>query len=415
MSNGYGGRGAEASAKTAAVSRASVVEDVFDGLPYGVVITDGDGVVVEANPEAASLLLAGGELPGHCGDLFSCRAPGGPCAKGCLVRQAVYAGEALPEVRTDTNSGGRATAVWATAAPLAAGTGALLHLREGHAQDRRRRSDPDWFTGPRVRVKSLGRTSVDSADAPADQRWLGRRPGQLLKFLVTQRERVVHAEEVAEALWPEARNGPGNVRFTVHALRKLLEPNRAKGSNNSFLVAVAEGYMLDREQVAIDADAFEAAVHAGVAEFTQGDEERAEEQLDRAVALYGGDFFEEDRYTEWVQLERERLRGLYLRALHLLARIEVARGQLESALGHLERLGELEPFDSDIARELIDVLLRLGRRGRARRHYGQFRRRVWREFQQTPDFQLSDLGGPTLWLPEANASSAGETGASRPG
>src|SRR5207249_1468091 len=111
--------------------------------------------------------------------------------------------------------------------------------------DRRRRTDPHWLDGPEVRIWARGRTWVSSREGPLGGRWLQQRPGRLLKYLVCQRNRVVHAEEIAEALWPGAdRAGVGNVRHFMHGLRAQLEPARVKGTESSFIVTVQGGYAL---------------------------------------------------------------------------------------------------------------------------------------------------------------------------
>src|ERR671937_597195 len=117
---------------TETVSAYSLAAEVFERLPYGLLVVDSRGEVVGANPLAVD----------------------------------------------------------------------LLHLRPGDRRDRRRRSDPHWLKGPEIRVLAFGRTHVDSAEGRLGGRWLQQRSGQLLKYLVAQRRRVVHSEEIAAALWP---------------------------------------------------------------------------------------------------------------------------------------------------------------------------------------------------------------------
>src|SRR5919197_5835046 len=196
------------------VSAYSLAAEVFEHLPYGLLVVDSRGEVVGANPLAVDLLpnRTKGAMP-RCDALFDCRAPGGPCEEGCLAVRAAVSERALPEIRIDTAGGAEVTALWVTAAPLETGTSALLHLRPGDRRDRRRRSDPHWLKGPEIRVRAFGRTHVDSAEGRLGGRWLQQRSGQLLKYLVAQRRRVVHSEEIAEALWPgSGRQGISSVR-----------------------------------------------------------------------------------------------------------------------------------------------------------------------------------------------------------
>ena len=212
---------------TGAETGSAHADDVVERLPYGIVVVEPGGRVSESNPCAQGYLpeLAAGAAT-RCSEVLDCMAPGGPCAEGCLAERAAEAEGALPEIRIDTRGAGGVSALWVTAAPLGDGR-ALLHLRPGDARDRRRRSDPHWISGPRLRISAFGRMHVDSPEGPLGGKWLQQRPGHVLKYLVCERNRVVHAEEIAEALWPNA--GPAalnNVRHFIHSLRDKLEPDR---------------------------------------------------------------------------------------------------------------------------------------------------------------------------------------------
>jgi DNA-binding SARP family transcriptional activator len=51
----------------------------------------------------------------------------------------------------------------------------------------------------------------------------------------------------------------------------------------------------------------------------------------------------------------------------------------------------MEPYDSDVQRQYIELCLARGRRTEAIRRYELFRRRLVREFDEDPDFKLDDL------------------------
>lgn len=369
----------------------------LDALPYGVVVLDGSRVT-GANRAAARMLwnVELGGPPARCEEMLRCRAPGGPCEDGCLAQRAAAGSDPLPEIRIDTNPGGAVSALWVTAAPLGDGQHSILHLRPGDARDRRRRSNPHWLDGPELRISAFGRVWVDSPEGPLGGNWLQQRPGQLLKYLVCERNRVVHAEEIAEALWPAAgRHGVNNVRHFMHTLRARLEPDRGKGVESSFVVTVQGGYALNRRRVRVDADDFERAVSQGLAAATRGDDALAVKALAHALELYRGDLLEDEPYAEWAYPERDRLRSLAARALRELVRMLLAEGSLDAAGAALERLAELEPFDGDVHRELLAVWLALGRRTEASRRYSAFKARLAREFGEEPDFTLAEARLPS--------------------
>jgi DNA-binding SARP family transcriptional activator len=267
----------------------------------------------------------------------------------------------------------------------------VLHLRPGDARDRRRRSDPHWLSGPELRISAFGRTWVDSVETPIGGSWLQQRPGQLLKYLVCERNRVVHAEEIAEALWPAAgRQSLNNVRHFMHALRAKLEPDRPRGVASSFIVTVQGGYALDRRRVRIDADEFETLAREGLAAARGREESVAIERLEHALALYRGDLVADEPYAEWAYVERDRLRSLAAEALRELIPLLLERRDLPRAAAALERLADFEPFDGETQRLLLATYLAQGRRSEAARRYGAFKARLARDFGEEPGFTLSE-------------------------
>lgn len=373
--------------------QAPLDDAVVDSLPYGLVVVQADHTVTTSNAAARRFLPQLAEPEIACHEAFSCRTPGGPCEHGCLAARALARQGPLPEIRIDMPPGkSPATAIWVTAAAIGRTTAAVFHLRPGDARDRRRRSDPHWLSGPELKITAFGRTRVDTPEGPLRGEWLQQRTGQLLKYLVCERNRVVPSDVIADALWPgTGRQGLGNVRYFMHALREKLEPHRGRGQRSAFVVTVQGGYALDRRHVLIDADDYDEAMSQGLEAAARGDDELAIERLRAALAMYRGDFLADEPYADWALDERDRLHSLAGRALRALTKIMMARHDLPSASEYLEQLAELEPLDGEIHRDLLAVWLAQGRRTEAARRYAIFRTRTLREFGEEPEFQLSDL------------------------
>jgi DNA-binding SARP family transcriptional activator len=243
------------------------------------------------------------------------------------------------------------------------------------------------------RIFAMGTLRIEGPQGPLAGDWLEQRPGQLLRFLVCERRHIVPADAIGEAIWPHAGPAaPNTVRHFVHALRARLEPGRCERVLTSAVVCRHGGYGLDRERVWVDADEFEAQANMGAAALELGRRSRARAHLERALALYGGDFLSDEPYAVWAMCERERLRSIACDALRSL--VELGAGRPDEELRWLERLGVLEPFDEDVHRELISAWLRTGRWSRAARHYESFRARLLREFGAVPEFELSELARP---------------------
>ncbi|MDX6676925.1 MAG: hypothetical protein QOE31_977 [Solirubrobacteraceae bacterium] len=363
-------------------------------LPYGVVALDSEGNVLSANAAAHDLIpgLATAAVR-TCHELFSCRPAGGPCERRCLVARAALSSKPAPEIRIDTTGGTFPGALWVTAAPLGNAEGTILHLRPGSRSDRRRRSEERWQTGPELRIHTFGRTHVEALEDSVGSDWLSQRPGQILKYLVCERERVVMVDEIIESIWPDG--GPrsvSNARFAIHRLRMKLEPRRTPHDMSTFIVSRrGGGYALDRERIWIDADEFERAIVQGRAAMRSLDPNGAGEHLERAMRFYRGTFLADEPYAHWAVDERHRLAGLATYALRVLTALARERDDNDDALRHLQRLAELEPLDSTVHREYIQALLGAGMRSQAKRRYENFAHRIWRELGEEPDFDLPSL------------------------
>lgn len=377
------------------VSRtADLSQEVFAQFPFGLVVLDrSEGWLVW---NAAARTLLGG--PGMddvttCCPLVGCRRPGSALEHACLAELAEVASGPLPEVRIDLPDG-RADAAWVTAAPLDPdGSKIIMQVRPGERNDRRRRTHPHWTSGPRLHVSTLGGTSVECGEGPITGEWLRHRHGQILKYLVCERGRVVPAEEIASAIWPDEGHERvlSTLRHYIHVLRETLEPGRAKRSESLFIRARKGGYCLDPDRVVVDADLFEERVRPGIDAFHEGDLPVASAELEAALEIYGGDFLADERYSEWVFAERERLQGLAGQACRILAELALREEDLDGAAAYIDRLVEIDYFDPDVQRALLALCIKRGRRSEAVRRYQAMRARIRREFGEEPTFTLSDV------------------------
>ncbi len=390
MSDGITPRTADLGLRTPVAYRA-----VFEFFPAGVVVVDARGQVQGTNLRAKGLLGAMLERERvRCCDLFDCRRANTPLADHCVTELALSHEGPLPEVRVDLpQRGGSAGSVWITAAPFGGAEPAVvLQIRTGVVGDRRRRTEPHWMGGPRLRIFTFGRSRVESGEGPLAGEWLGHRPGHVLKYLVTHRERIVPSDELIETFWPAAGpKGVTSVRQAMHTLRDRLEPERPKHGASAFVSARSGGYELERSAIWIDADDFETCVREGIRAHLHGEAEVAEVTLARATGLYRGDFLAEEAYAEWAFAERDRLRDLAAQALRGLSEIKRSGGDLEGATEQLHRLAELEPFDMTVQRELLAMLVRRGRHAEAARRHDLLRGRYRKTFGEDPPFDLSSV------------------------
>lgn len=367
----------------------------IEGLPDGIMVVDGSGRMLFTNRVLQSVAPHDDLYEGTCCELFGCRWPGSPLESLCLTEQCLAHGS-LPEIRVELPPNRPGQAVWIRSR-LLDGSPPRVVFRVRTTDDASAQDGPglEYAIGPRLGVLTLGRTRLDTPSGTVVGGWLDQRSGQLLKYLVCERHRVVQVDEIADALWTGAdERGPSIVRHHVHGLRKALEPWRRKRSPSSFILHIPpSGYALDNDLVRVDADVFEQLVSDGLAAERDGSQD-AVEFLERAVTWYRGDFLAELPYEIWTLAERERLRDVALNALRALGRLLDRRGDRDQASGYLEQAAKMQPFDTDVERDLISLAVRSGRRSVALRRYAALRVRMLRQFGEEPDFDLEDLIRP---------------------
>jgi DNA-binding SARP family transcriptional activator len=373
---------------------ADLAAELVDHHPAAIVVQDAEGRLVATNRAAGRLL--GDAVPLRAGTslgcaILGCGAPGTRLEGICVHELALSHEGPLPPLRVDLPAGAQLDVASATIHALPGGLVVTELRREiGHLA-REHPGSPPWSAQPQLRLFVLGRTCVMNGDEILDGRWINNRPGHILKLLIVERHRSVFVDEIINVLWPpDASPDSRGVRYFVHELRDQLEPGSSLRPPSSFVVATRGGYVLDREHVWIDADAFEHLVTQGCAAAGH-DDATAMDLLRQGVTMYHGDFLADEPYAEWVLHERNRLRDLASDALRTLAEIELRGDDLPAATATLTRLSELEPFDLDIHRELFSLLLRRGRRSETMRRYETLRRRMLSTFDEPLDFSLSQL------------------------
>jgi len=382
----------------ARVSRTALEREAFRRFPYSLIVVDRSGRIVARNLAGDRLIEAIGAtgVDLTCCMLLGCRSSDTVLADTCLTDLARGRGEALPEVRVDVPAVDGARAMWVTAAPLVDQDGlhVVLQLRPGVAGDRRRRTDPHWMKGPQLHIRALGATIVESVEGSIGGEWLDQRTGQLLKYLIAERHRAVHIDEIGENVWPGADFAiAGSVRYYIHALRRKLEPQRGRRERSTFIVSSSGGYRLNLNHVEVDADVFERHVSAGIAAL-ESEPQTAAAEIERGLSVYRGDFLADTPYADWAMLERHRLHDLACAGLRSLTGIRLQARLIDSAARSLEQLATLQPYDEGVHRQLMELDIMRGHRSDAVRRYVSLRTRIRRTFGHDPDFTPADLASP---------------------
>lgn len=166
------------------------------------------------------------------------------------------------------------------------------------------------------------------------------KPLALLTYLALSPGRSASREFLLDLLWADMDGDRGRhaLRQTLWQLRQLLGESAFEGREEIHLAL----------PVQTDRDAFLAAVEAG--------------ELETAVALYTGHFLPGFaapggvEFEQWADRERDRLRGLFIRAADTLARRQLGRGKPRDAVALARRIREAEPLAEGGWRLLLESL-----------------------------------------------------------
>ena len=235
----------------------------------------------------------------------------------------------------------------------------------------------DAPAGTPVVIEVLGgfRVVVEGTEVPL-QAWRSRQARTLVTVLAGRRGRVVTRAQLCELLWPDddpARTGH-RLSVLLATVRGVLDPGKAWPSDH-YVAADQYGIRLDLRHVSVDADAFlrdadQAAelVDRGL----PGDEELAREILSYVDARYRGEALDDEAEQQFSEALREEVRDAWVRSARRLATLHGRQGRTGDALSLLVRLLGVDPYDEQVHRRRVTLLIRAGRHGEARRAFDRW-------------------------------------------
>jgi DNA-binding SARP family transcriptional activator len=229
---------------------------------------------------------------------------------------------------------------------------------------------------PWLEIETFGAFRVRRNGALLGREDIGRQKAwTLLRILVAHRGRALVRDELSERLWPEASPEAGRNRLhgLVHALREALEPDPQRPQ---VILREGETYRFDPQLPhALDVADFERLVHQA----DQLDGTEALEAYWQAIALYRGEFMEDEPYADWCELERSYLREQTIRALGRTAELLVRLERLEDSASAYRHALTLDPWREDTYLALAGVLEQSGQTRAAEAVLEGYRKRLVRD------------------------------------
>lgn len=204
-----------------------------------------------------------------------------------------------------------------------------------------------------LRLLTLGGLTIQTEGATMTGAPTRRHRLALLALLALARDRGLSRDKLQAYLWPES-----DAARARHGLNQLLYFQRRHLYSGGLFLG-RKTLRLNPAVITTDVWDFEDALDASAPE--------------AAVGIYSGPFLDgfflqgAPEFERWVAEQRPRLQRRCVEAVATLARAATATGDLVQALAWWRRATELDPFDSESVRHLVETSLAVGDRAAALR------------------------------------------------
>src|SRR5215212_2934677 len=253
------------------------------------------------------------------------------------------------------------------------------------------RGEEGMTTRQHLRLRDLGPVEVEHAGVVRPGG--GSRLEAALALLLIHADHPVGPDALGEAMWGAqgVSRSAGTLDSHVWRLRRLLEPDRARGAAPTVLVREPGGYRLVVGAGAVDSARFAVLAAEAGDLLAVGEAGRALQRAEEAAALWRGRPYGAAADQEWARAAVARLEEIRgrLREAHIGALLGV--GAVDGALGELEVALAEEPLREQLWAYRMTAYRDGGRRSDALATYTQARTVLVDELGIEPGPQLRTL------------------------
>lgn len=229
-----------------------------------------------------------------------------------------------------------------------------------------------------------GETVLSEKAGRAQKSW------ELLKYLLTNRDKRLSPEVITETLWPDQEYADlrGSMRVQVHRIRQFLAEHFPPPF--PLEISFSQGYYaLKLEDCRLDTEDFE-DISRRAYELAGCDPAEAIALYNRAVDLYKGDYLAEVN-SGWVLPLRSYYRRLYLKNVLALTWLLKKAGRHGELTDLLEQAFLVEPYEEELHLHYLEALLKLNKTAQARAHYEYITLILYQEMGARPSPSLRQV------------------------
>jgi DNA-binding SARP family transcriptional activator len=220
-----------------------------------------------------------------------------------------------------------------------------------------------------LRIKLFGSLELERDGHPL-ARFASRKSGELFAYLALHRKSSHTREHLAGLFWGDSaeERARHTLNTTLWRINRVLEPAGTPAQERGYVrVSPQQIGFNSASGVWLDVAEFES--RCALAEQAESANQRAA-LYSQAIALYRGDLLA-DCYEDWCIVERERLQGLYVRALARVMAYNSSNTQYDLAIDCARRILSCDPLREEVHRDLIRLHLDSGQPAAALRQYRQ--------------------------------------------
>ncbi|RJX38003.1 response regulator [Paenibacillus pinisoli] len=205
---------------------------------------------------------------------------------------------------------------------------------------------------------------------------------ELLAFLIYRRK--VSREEIIDTLWGglEPEKAHKNLNSTLYYIRKAISGAQLDNPIKTYRKEI----WIEEKHIVCDLYRFGRLVK----QIRQGQGTAVLPLIEQAVEWYTGPLLNGKGY-EWADAYRRQLEREYTQLLELAGKIQLERGERESALHYFEAILKLDPLREDVSLEAIKIYIAVGRMNEAIRHYYQLEQLLQQELGTQPDPRMAEM------------------------
>jgi DNA-binding SARP family transcriptional activator len=221
---------------------------------------------------------------------------------------------------------------------------------------------------PSLIISCLGPFRVYQDEQPVEN-WPSGKGKAVFKYLVTHRDRPVYKDVLMDLFWPDtpAESARNNLNVAIYGLRQALRKTQPSYSHVLF---TGDCYQLNPEiHVWLDYEVFLRHIAEAHKLEERQDWETAMSEYSKAEALYQGEFFEEDRYEDWLMPQRVYLQEEYLNLLDHLNRDSFEKKDYRTCITVCKKMLAIDSCCEGAHRHLMRCYLGRGQPYMALRQY----------------------------------------------